>query len=124
MPPVALPVNEAILFNQKKWTSTNEKTSMSCLFRGTLGQVFYLYSDTEGNYALDIKIADTLWKQVAEGTVGTDELEIIDVKYFAKEMRVRFTPTSVPAVFTAEVFGYPSVFIRDTSGWINGIIDP
>lgn len=111
----SVPVNQTIFWNKFTFTSTSEKTSHSCLMRGTEGCIFSFKSDVAGTYKIDAKFANE-FDQIAEGKIKAGKLYVVDIEFHIPEVRIRFESDSVPAVVTATVNGYPAVITRDGFG--------
>lgn len=114
---MAIQVNEVVYYANQSFNSLGEKTSGPGKFVGVQGVVFYLYSkDQDGYYRIEMRTIAGDYRQIAEGTVSADELEIINITFPLKEARVVFSPVAIPVEFSAEALGYPIVLTRDKFG--------
>jgi len=110
-----LSVNQIKFFDEQTINDLLEKTSGPGLFRGTQGEIFFIYAEgNDATYAIDIKILGQ-WRQVAEGTAKEGRLVAVDVSFFMPEARVRFKPVVAPAKVSCEAYGYPAVYIREAA---------
>jgi hypothetical protein len=114
---MATQINDVIYWDEQTFTNLTEKTSVVGEFRGVQGVIFKLYSSAERvTYRIEILTGRTGYRQIAEGTVNADELEVVNIAFAFKAAKVFVTAKAQPTVVTVDALGYPAVFTRDKDG--------
>jgi hypothetical protein len=114
---MAIQINDVIYWDEQSFVNTTEKTSVVGEFRGVEGVIFKFYTDVQIiTYRIEILTGKTGYRQIAEGTVKADELEVVNIPFAFKAAKVFVTAKVAPTVVTVDALGYPAVFARDKDG--------